>query len=290
MICALGMFSTCLGIMLKYSDVVGFNFSYKYKPAVLKDILFPVASNSITDRPPTRKRRRTTIASADILIEDPDESEPALPTPNRPVILETMKETYLLSLTHGSEFSPQGRKYDISLVLEGEIEEDREDAIVLFVADKNAVRAVETPPCSPSADEEEEEPGEIKFSSGLDVEKNSNGIVKSSDEEKGQDDVSSPRPASSLQPISTNSSKVAEDVPMGDTSASKLSTGNSGPLTKPDRKFKHPVAQVLQQRVGENMFKFTEEGISIADGEGMTTEWLVQVKNWKWATRKIVRV
>jgi len=272
-----------LDILLKRSDIVGFNSSYKYKPAVLKNILFPVASNLTTDRPPTRKRRRTTLASADILMEDPDESEPTPPTPNRPVILETIKETYLLSLTHGSEFSPHGRKYDISLVLEGEIEEDREDAIVLFVADKNVVRTVETPPCSPTTDEEEEEPGEVK-------EENSNAMVKSSSEKKVQNGASSSRAISGSQPTTTNLSKVRENISIGDASVSKSSTGKSGPLTKPDKKFKHPVAQVLQQRVGESMFKFMEEGISIADGEGMATEWLVQVKNWKWATRKIVRV
>jgi len=270
-----------LDVLLKRSDIVQFNLSYKYKPAVLKDILFPVASNSTTDRPPTRKRRRTTLASADILMEDPDESEPTSPTPNRPVILETIKETYLLSLTHGSEFSPHGRKYDISLVLEGEIEEDREDAIVLFVADKNVVRTVETPPCSPTTDEEEEEPGEVK-------EEDSNAMVKSSSDKRVQNGISSSKAISGS--TTTNLSKAGENTSIGDASASKSSIGKSGSLTKPDKKFKHPVAQVLQQRVGEGMFKFMEEGISIADGEGMTTEWLVQVKNWKWATRKIVRV
>lgn len=292
---------------------------YKYEPAILKDILFPAPSGSTTDRPPARKRRRTTIASADILMEDPEESEPPPPTPNRPVILETVKESYLLSLAHGSEFSLEGRKYDISLILEGEVEEDREDAVVLVVADKNAVKAVETPPPSPPADEDEdEEPKEAKPPSSPDVAMDSANATKPSRDENARDTLPS-RPASpastvprdDTQPTNTDSSKAdttaeslsttktaatvpppsAEDVSMVDAPAPQPAVDKHEPPTKPVKKLKHPVAQVLQRRVGENMFKFSDEGISIADGEdGMPTEWLVQVKSWKWATRKVVRV
>jgi hypothetical protein len=226
-------------------------------------------------------------------MEDPAESEPPPPKPNRPVILETVKESYMLSLTHGSEFSSEGRKYDISLILEGEVEEDREDAVVLVVADKNAKKAIETPPPSPPSDEE---PGEIKSEGGDENQDKSDSTTKVTSKLP-----SSNTPRTDSQPTNTDSSaaKIAptvpptsnEDVPMADASVQKMVAEKPGPTAKPVRKFKHPVAQVLQRRVGEDMFKFMDEGISIADGEdGMTNEWLVQVKSWKWATRKIVRV
>jgi len=44
--------------------------------------------------------------------------------------------------------------------------------------------------------------------------------------------------------------------------------------------------QVLQRNMTEGMFRFTEEGVYVLDGsasDGMETEWVIQVKNWKWA-------
>lgn len=232
---------------------------------------------------------------------DSAESEPPAPTPNRPVILEAPKESYLLSLTHGSEFSPEGRLYDISLILEGEVEEDREDAVVLHVADKNAVKAAqEDPPLTPPPDDEPEEPKSVTVvSTTSNAEGGIDDHSKSSNDEareKFTPDATRCSPSaaaksdSGLLPLQSN-----EDVPTPnkDTAAAKTQGDKSEPVSKTLQKvvFKHPVAQVLQRRVGEDMFRFTEEGVNIADGEDSTrTEWLVQVKSWKWATRKIVRV
>jgi hypothetical protein len=44
--------------------------------------------------------------------------------------------------------------------------------------------------------------------------------------------------------------------------------------------------QVLQRNMTENMFRFTDDGVYVQDGsasDGMETEWVIQVKNWKWA-------
>ncbi|KAF9454377.1 hypothetical protein P691DRAFT_656118, partial [Macrolepiota fuliginosa MF-IS2] len=303
---------------------------YKYQPHVLKDILFPPLSTPLIDRPPPRKRRRTTFGSEDILMDvDQPDSEPPAPTPNRPVILETPKESYLLSLAHGSEFSPDGRKFDISLILEGEVEEDREDAVVLVVADKNAMKAFpEVPPLTPPADEPTESgPAASTSDVAMDgVEPSSTETKSSGDEtqpnkESTKDTAESlsqlPSPSTTVlqtdtQPTNTDSSAAgatttaeslsttktvatlplqsSEDVSMAD--GQKEGSKKPEPVNTPTKTaLKHPVAQVLQRRVGEDMFKFTDEGIIIADGEdSMRTEWLVQVKSWKWATRKIVRV
>jgi hypothetical protein len=295
--------SSCifLSISLKYAPI-----RYKYQPFVLKDILFPLPATPTPDRPPPRKRRRTTIGSEDIIMDVDPTEEPPAPTPNRPVILETPKETYMLSLTHGSEFSPEGRKYDISLILEGEVEEDREDAVVLLVADKNAVKAAqETPPPSPPADNESSEPNTVPAPSSN---ANTGSASKSTgvETQRAQDATTpssrppSPSPAAprtNVQSTNVDSAKAAATSPPRSSEevalASKTTAQKSQPPAKPVKKtaFKHPVAQVLQRRVGEDMFKFLEEGISIADGEdGLTNEWLVQVKSWKWATRKVVRV
>ncbi|KXN90676.1 hypothetical protein AN958_03961 [Leucoagaricus sp. SymC.cos] len=280
---------------------------YKYQPNVLKDVLFPVPSGSTLERPPPRKRRRTTLASEDIIMDgDPAESEPPAPTPNRPVILETPKETYLLSLAHGSEYSPEGRKYDISLILEGEVEEDREDAVVLVVADKNAKAPHETPPPSPPADDEPNEA--VPAPSSSDVTIAATATTKPTGDEvqekstrdatvfaskspspprtdtqltdSSKVDTSTTTTAKSLstkKDSATSPPSLNENVSMADPSASKASVQKTEPPAKKAR-LKHPVAQVLQRRVGEDMFKFTEEGVSIADGEdGMPTEWLVQV-------------
>ncbi|TFK39725.1 hypothetical protein BDQ12DRAFT_508429 [Crucibulum laeve] len=57
--------------------------------------------------------------------------------------------------------------------------------------------------------------------------------------------------------------------------------------TEVEEEPKHPLVQVLQRNLGQDMFRFTEEGVTIIDGsEGMATEWLIQVKCWKWAPRK----
>lgn len=272
---------------------------------------------------------------------DPADSEPLSPTPNRPVILETPKESYLLSLTHGSEFSLEGRKYDISLILQGEVEEEREDAVVLVVADKNATKSSQaTPPLTPPADETTEskpEPNPSEDVAMADAEapatqEKTSEETQTKAESSTQDPASSPpglpSPSTTVpqtqidtQPTNTEPSaggttattiessiatntvatpppQSSEDVSMVDTQARQSDILASKAekfeaAVKPAQKtpFKHPVAQVLQRRVGEDMFRFTEEGISVADGEdSMGAEWLVQVRSWKWATRKIVRV
>jgi hypothetical protein len=236
---------------------------------------------------------------------DSAESEPPAPTPNRPVILETPKESYLLSLTHGSEFSPEGRQYDISLILEGEVEEDREDAVVLHVADKNAVKAAqEVPPLTPPHIDEPEESRSVPVvsvtSSGMDGidnpteppndEPQEKPLNPTQDATKSSPSTTVPKNDMGLPPSRSNEDPSA---PNKDTAATKTQGDKSEPVPKTLQKvvFKHPVAQVLQRRVGEDMFRFTEEGVNIADGEdSVRTEWLVQVKSWKWATRKIVRV
>ncbi|XP_006461746.1 hypothetical protein AGABI2DRAFT_193141, partial [Agaricus bisporus var. bisporus H97] len=196
---------------------------YKYQPDVLKDILFPAPSPNMSDGPPPRKRRRTTIVSEDILMDvDSAESEPPAPTPNRPVILETPKESYLLSLAHGSEFSPEGRQYDISLILEGEVEEDREDAVVLHVADKNAMKAAqEVPPPTPPPDDEPEESKSVPAESAA-----SNAMDDRDDYTKPTNDETREKPLDAIQD--------ATRPPLPSTAVTKADTGPSPPRSSED--------------------------------------------------------
>lgn len=51
---------------------------------------------------------------------------------------------------------------------------------------------------------------------------------------------------------------------------------------------KPPLMQVLQRNLGKDMFRFTSDGVSIIDGgDGMETEWLIQVQCWKWSMKRV---
>jgi hypothetical protein len=99
---------------------------YKYDPDLLRRILFPSPSLK-TDQQPPRKRRRIDDAEDGDIAMDIDPDDPATASSPlseaRSVILETPKESYLLSpsiLDNGDG----ARAYDIALVLEGELEEE----------------------------------------------------------------------------------------------------------------------------------------------------------------------
>lgn len=96
---------------------------YKYDPVVLKGVLFPDGEDDLL---PPKKRRRIDPSekaewATDVELDD------TLPSPsyakNRPVILETAKESYLLSSSVPANVGgPQ--TYDIALILEAEVEEE----------------------------------------------------------------------------------------------------------------------------------------------------------------------
>ena len=86
-------------------------FRYKYVPSLIKEILFPSPQPS----PPPRKRRRIEDADVD---SNSDNNGVDL---QRSLILETVKESYLLSPSVDSPELGEGRKYDICLILEKEV-------------------------------------------------------------------------------------------------------------------------------------------------------------------------
>ncbi|KAF8892167.1 hypothetical protein BD779DRAFT_96066 [Infundibulicybe gibba] len=87
----------------------GVHVGYKYDPMVLKDILFPPASAAT---PPPRKRQRIEEPIANMMDVDTETAEHI--TQRRAIILETPKESYLLSPSDG-----MGMRYDVSLLLDG---------------------------------------------------------------------------------------------------------------------------------------------------------------------------
>ena len=222
-------------------------------PNVLKEILFP-SPRSSSDQPPPRKRRRTQ-ETEDIEMENagnnvaltssvPQHSGDSL----RPVILETLKESYLLLPSIlSSSTSPDARQtYDIALILEAEVVVEEEPPLV--ESERNIA---------------------------------SDGTSKPVHAIDGPSTTEKTEPT--VPPQSAAQSKTPDSV-------RKLAEPSSSPptdsLTLEDEIAKPQFAvQVLQRNLTRDMFRFMDEGVYVKeDGAGdMETEWVIQVKDWKWA-------
>ncbi|KAF9472851.1 hypothetical protein BDN70DRAFT_867976 [Pholiota conissans] len=273
---------------------------YKYVPSMLKEILFPPRSSVVDDTPPSRKRRHIPEME-DIEMADPDVPMTSATTRSiaelgRPVILETAKESYLFSpsvpaASDGSaeQPTPTARTYELALILEAETEVLEEDPIAAEVAGIVEKSLEQTGP------------------SGDTVDPNISSSPKIIPDAPSTDPKSSPLPASPSVATTPTPLRISTPPPRS------ISPSRASPVHSPEPDMKDPTSspsfyrrrrslsaddegeadklamlpvQVLQRNMTENMFRFTDDGVYVLDGsasDGMETEWVIQVKNWKWA-------
>ena len=252
---------------VRYPDYYVF-IRYKYAPNVLKEILFPSPRSSSWDHPPPRKRRRTQ-ETEDIEMENTDNNNNVVSVPQhgdilRPVILETVKESYLLSpsIPSSSSLVETQQTYDIALILEAEVVVEEEPPLV--ESERSAALDTDTD-TSPA--------------------KLIHVIEHPSTTEKTEQVGSSQIGAQSKTSESIDlHSKPVEDIP---PSSSPPPTDS---LTLEDETAKPQFAvQVLQRNLTRDMFRFVDEGVYVKeDGGGESeTEWVIQVKDWKWAPKSL---
>lgn len=241
--------------------------------------------------PPVRKRRRLDRLE-DIKMADLP-SAGLLPTTDlRPIVLETGKESYLLSpniLPSPSSGGPC-RVYDIALILEAE-------EVVVVEEQPNEVEEV--------MDKTQEELTPVK------------GIASKDDFVIDEADVGNESIASSSENFPVEQSVSLNEMPPEQLKLSTSPVHSPEPTSRADEDGLQPSSplpaehdktpavvayeeleklekpqfalQVLQCNLGQNMFRFADDGVYVLDasgsGDGMETEWVIQVKNWKWAPR-----
>ena len=273
--------------------MMAFFFRYKYVPSLIKEILFPSPQPS----PPPRKRRRIEDADVD---SRPDTNGVEL---QRSLILETVKESYLLSPSVDSPESGEGRKYDICLILEKEVVVEVDPIVIdgehpLAVVDDVvmgdvaplvqvlAESAAQTESTTP-----EGQPTEAVSSSGSGMDPkiedvNSKTEIPSNTVEPPKDSqlpaidtTSFHSEESSLHlPPTTDPSHVPstssapEDhpqlLPLPTTDRPAAIPDSSIVPSKENEKVPpppHQPVQVLQRNLTESMFRFTWEGVKIVE-------------------------
>ena len=247
---------------------------YKYVPNVLKEILFPSPRSSSADQPPPRKRRRT-LETEDVEMESTDNNSvtPTSSVPEhgdslRPVILETVKESYLLSPSIlSSSPSVDGlQTYDIALILEAEVVVEEEPPLV--ESERNAV---------------------------LDGDNDTPSPTKPFHAMNDLSTIEKIEPLVPPQIVVAQSSKTSSGSVRHKPVEEILLPSSSPPtdtLTLEDETAKPQFAvQVLQRNLTRDMFRFENEGVYVKEdggvGGGMETEWVIQVKDWKWAPKSL---
>jgi len=286
-------------------------FRYKYVPSLIKEILFPSPQPS----PPPRKRRRTEDADMDSSPYNHNHNSNGVEL-RRSLILETVKESYLLSPSVDSPESGEGRKYDICLILESEVvvEVDLvvangehpvvvDDVVMGDLVPQLAEGAAHTESTTP-----EGQPTEAISNSGHGIEDvDSKAEDVNSKTETPSNTVEPPKASQLLAigatcPHSKESSlhlpaslpKVSTDVPSTSSAPEDRPPTTDRPaapdsLIVPSKENEkvppHQPVQVLQRNLTESMFRFTWEGVKIVErsSDGVETEWAIQVCNWKWA-------
>jgi hypothetical protein len=257
-------------IIIQYADILFLTCRYKYVSNVLKEILFPSPRSSSADQPPPRKRRRTQ-ETEDVEMENADNNYNVTPTSSipqngdtlRPVILETVKESYLLSPSILSSVDAR-QTYDIALILEAEVVVE-EEPILLESEPRNAV--LDDTPSSPT------KPFEAMNDQSTTTEKN--------------------EPTTVTQSSSKTVRKPVEEILLIIPPSSSPPTDTLTLLEDETAKPQFAV-QVLQRNLTRDMFRFDNEGVYVkedggggASGAGIETEWVIQVKDWKWAPKSL---
>ena len=266
---------------------------YKYDPDILQRILFPVEE----DRQPLKKRRRIDDGTSESSgVVDGHHSSSFGQSDTRSVILETAKESYLLSPTLGS--TPQ--QYDIALVLDEELEEE------IAPETNPSLQDVAVDKITPTSAADKE-----AISSDRSLSRTSTGTHPFIDKSGTPPRTMSPSQSEVLQtntepgrsttePTSATSPVIQPGLLSRASKALESSPGHLLPRSSPshrrrisnisftievvDDKPKQWQLQTLQQNLGEDMFRFTDEGVSVTDNltDGMKTEWVVHVRRWRW--------
>ena len=268
-------------------------------PYVLKEILFPSSRSSSSDQPPPRKRRRTQDNEEDVEMENTDNdnnnvvvsSTSSVPPQHgdilRPVILETVKESYLLSpsilsLSSSSSSSVEAttrQTYDIALILEAEVVVEEESPLV--ESERNAISDGDGDTSSPVKPIDDHGP----LSSSTITEPTTTTTI--------------------IAPSNNNNNKASESLgsqPVEEEIMPPSSPPPTDTLTLEDETALKPqfAVQVLQRNLTRDMFRFVDEGVYVKEdsgsdggggggggGGGMETEWVIQVKDWKWAPKSL---
>ena len=247
-------------------------------------------------------------------IGDPPPPPPPPLAPVRPVILETAKETYLLS---PSVLTVQGRVvrvYDIALVLETEVVvEDQEDQVppvekvdpetkVVVDEEASSPKMKETSTASNIADgASEPKPKSGSSSSPIPLPSTPAIDDAAAVETLAQAPPSSSPPSEDQNP-DADSSLVTPNKPTltssnNTTTTTMLIDDEMMLIEENNIKPQFAAVQVLQRGLSVEMFRFAEDGVYVLDGtvvsasagaganDGMETEWAISVRNWKWAPR-----
>lgn len=182
----------------------------------------------------------------------------------RPVILETVKESYLLSPnsipSSSSSVADARRTYDIALILEAEVVVEEEPPLV----------------------------GESERNAVLDGDNNdTSSPTKPFHDLSTTAEKTEPPQIVAQQSKSVRKPPVVEDILLLPTSSPPTDS-----LTLEDETVIKPqfALQVLQRNLTRDMFRFVSEGVYVKEdggGGGMETEWVIQVKDWKWAPKSL---
>ena len=272
----------------------GFFSRYKYVPSLIKEILFPSPQPS----PPPRKRRRIEEADVD---SNPDNNGVEL---QRSLILETVKESYLLSPSVDSPESGEGRKYDICLILEKEVVVEVDPVLVadgehpLVVVDDvvmgdvvaHQAEVVQGLAAQTETTTPEVQPTEAVSISGSGMDPktedvNSKTEIPSNTVEPPKDSQlpaigatshsteSSPHPPATTDPSHVPSTSSAPEdhpllLPSPTIDRPAAIPDSSIAPSKENEKVPpppHQPVQVLQRNLTESMFRFTWEGVKIVE-------------------------
>ena len=240
----------------------------------------------------------------------------------RSLILETVKESYLLSPSVDSSESGEGRKYDICLILEKEVVVEVDPVLAdgehpLVVVDDvvmgdvvvHQAEVVRGLAAQTESTTHEGQPTEAISTSGSGMDPktedvNSKTEIPSNTVEPPKDSqlpaIGPTSPHSKelpLHPPATtdlshvpSTSSAPEDHPLLPPPTTTAAPDSSIVPSKENEKVPppppHQPVQVLQRNLTESMFRFTWEGVKIVErssDDGVETEWAIQVCNWKWA-------
>lgn len=318
--------------------------SFKYVPDALKNILFP----SPVAEPSARGKRRRTRDAEDVEMLDGNalaliitkSSPPAQEVSLRPVILETPKESYLLSPSSLAEGTASPRSYEIALILETEVVEEDEpvsaegpdkEQLETFGATSATVQATDPHPDAPppGANTFAEDAGTAAVTTSTaptSVESMSAPVDQPTEEMREVPDATESRPSAEAEKQKTPTPAQPTTQPTIDSGMTTPPPRSISPVHSPDNNdgpsssphayqsrrpglVGHGVdeepldevsralppifsVQVLQQSMTEDMFRFTPEGVYVKDSTGgkddgaaaMETEWVIQVKAWKWVS------
>lgn len=267
--------------------------SYKYVPSLVEDILFPstTTSPSSSSRPPPKKRRRIDHQEKlDLDVEMEDGTRPSRKNGGeepwlgkRPVILETAKESYLLSpstLTSPSEEEGEMKQmYDIALILEAEEEE-----MVVPVDLPDAER-------KGGGDGEGRDKIPVSTTASASASVPPLAVLEKNPESKTEQvqtklpqrqQIEPPLRLRSTVPSPVHSPEPSENE--NDNDDDVAGADDPVPVVKTFAAPSQFALQVLQRNLTKEMFRFEDDGIYVLDpaGSGMETEWVIQVKSWKW--------